>query len=202
MGYPKENLGLITSRAFKEICYDIAIKFEYEKGAQVTQKSFLGHPPKGIINIRFNNSDLTQRQKSQVHNRDGQWWLQTFIFYVVETYLYWHLLVLPTWSCRIYISLWPKNDMGLCIIPNDANSNVFFLQSRDTRVHGICTRYSSSHLMMAYQLEMSVCLSFSRPRAVSSHDNHIKIHKPSCDTLLAKTNPLDERFANRHKNST
>ena len=33
--------------------------------------------------------------------------------------------------------------------------------------------------MMAYQLEMSVCLSFSRPRAVSSHDNHIKIHKPS-----------------------
>ena len=32
---------------------------------------------------------------------------------------------------------------------------------------------------MAYQLEMSVCLSFSRPRAVSSHDNHIKIHKPS-----------------------
>ena len=125
-----------------------------------------------------------------------------FIHIIVETYLYWHLLVLPTWSCRIYISLWPKNDMGLCIIPNDANSNVFFLQSRDTRVHGICTRYSSSHLMMAYQLEMSVCLSFFRPRAMSSHDNHIKIHKPSCDTLLAKTNPLDERFANRHKNST
>ena len=72
MHYPKENLGLITSRAFKEICYDIAIKFEYDKGAQVTQKPFLGHPPQGIINIRFNNSDLTQRQKSQVHNRDGQ----------------------------------------------------------------------------------------------------------------------------------
>ena len=112
--------------------------------------------------------------------------------------LYWHLPSVPA-AGHGFISLWPKNDMGLCIIPNDANSNVF---STEIPVHGICTRYSSSHLMMAYQLEMSVCLSFFRPRAMSSHDNHIKIHKPSCDTLLAKTNPLDERFANRHKNST
>ena len=58
MHYPNENLGLIISRAFKEICYDIAIKFEYEKGAQVTQKPFLGHRPQEIINIRFSNFDF------------------------------------------------------------------------------------------------------------------------------------------------
>ena len=68
-----------------------------------------------------------------------------------------------TWSC--------------CCITNDANSQAFFTTTVMER--RICTWYSSSHLMMAYQLEMSVCLSFCRPRAVSSHDNHIKIHKPS-----------------------
>ena len=68
-----------------------------------------------------------------------------------------------------------------CCITNDANSQAFLPASE----RGICTWYSSSHLMMAYQLEMSVCLSFSRPRAVSSHDNHIKIHKPSLSPVLS-----------------
>ena len=63
---------VITSRAFKEICYDIAIKFEYDKGAQVTQKPFLGHPPQGIINIRFNNSDLTHT-KAKITSSQQRW---------------------------------------------------------------------------------------------------------------------------------